>query len=196
MKKKIISLIMLATVLATNCVSAVAASQEKTVEISIIGECEYDPVTQLSLPGVIQDGRTLAPIRDVVEPFGATVVWHGDSQEIAIYRDVPVYDSFTFGAQQVNSTTYSVLLKIGSKTMYYREGRTIEGEILLDVPPQLINGRTMLPVRAVCEYLNSKVDWSSEEQIVAIMPIRYEALMPNYPDEYANGNINRYFANQ
>jgi len=196
MKKKIVSLIMLATILVTNCVFATAAIQEKTVNIEIEGESIDGPNTKLSLAGAIQDGRTLAPIRDVVEAFGATVFWYGDSQEIQIYRDVPVYDSFSLDSQQVDTTTYGVLLKIGSNTMYYREGSTIEGEVVLDVPPQLINGRTMLPVRAVCEYLNTKVGWVSEEQTVVIMPIRHEAVIPNYPGEYSSGNINRYLANQ
>ena len=44
------------------------------------------------------------------------------------------------------------------------DGRTIE----MDIPAQTINDRTMIPLRAVSEAMNAKVDWSEESSTVSI----------------------------
>lgn len=44
---------------------------------------------------------------------------------------------------------------------------TLDGEeIVFDVEPQIINERTMVPVRAIFEALGATVDWNQEKQIV------------------------------
>ena len=43
----------------------------------------------------------------------------------------------------------------------------IDGEqVLFDVPPQTINDRTMVPMRAIFEALGATVDWNEEEQSI------------------------------
>lgn len=46
----------------------------------------------------------------------------------------------------------------------YVNGKKIES----DVPPQIINGRTMVPVRFVSEALGADVDWNAENRAVII----------------------------
>jgi len=47
----------------------------------------------------------------------------------------------------------------------------VNGEdIILDVPPQLIDSRALVPVRAVAEGLDAAVDWDGETQTVIITP--------------------------
>jgi len=41
-------------------------------------------------------------------------------------------------------------------------------EIKSDVPPQIINGRTMVPVRWVAEALGAEVEWNEESRNVLI----------------------------
>ena len=41
-------------------------------------------------------------------------------------------------------------------------------EILLDVPAQIINGRTLVPARAVAEAFECKVDWDGSTSTVFI----------------------------
>lgn len=44
---------------------------------------------------------------------------------------------------------------------------TLDGKILdFDVPPQIINDRTMVPVRKIFEKLNMTVEWNEDEQAV------------------------------
>lgn len=43
----------------------------------------------------------------------------------------------------------------------------INGQVLrCDVPPQIVNDRTMLPVRAIFEALGAKVTWVGDDQLV------------------------------
>lgn len=43
-----------------------------------------------------------------------------------------------------------------------------EKQIELDVVPQILNSRTLVPARALAESLHAKVDWDSEGQTVII----------------------------
>lgn len=44
---------------------------------------------------------------------------------------------------------------------------TVNDKVLeFDVPPQLVNGRTMLPMRAIFEALGAKVTWFEADQLV------------------------------
>lgn len=56
-----------------------------------------------------------------------------------------------------------VNMQIGSKTAY------VNGvPVSLDVPPQIINGRTMVPIRFVSENLGAEVNWDSNTKTVTI----------------------------
>ncbi len=56
-----------------------------------------------------------------------------------------------------------VNMQIGNKTAY------VNGvPISLDVPPQIINGRTMVPIRFVSENLGAEVGWESNTKTVTI----------------------------
>lgn len=95
---------------------------------------------------VIVDGRTLVPLRAIFEAMGAEVNWDNNTQTVTATR---------------NGTAIS--LAIGSDKLYVNgEERT------LDVPAQLINGSTMVPVRAVAESFNCEVDWNDGARRVYI----------------------------
>mgnify|MGYP000246646339 CR=1 FL=1 len=46
----------------------------------------------------------------------------------------------------------------------YKNGKAVT----LDVPAQLINDRTLVPVRAIAEAFGCNVDWNSNTQTVTI----------------------------
>ncbi|MBC7195354.1 MAG: copper amine oxidase N-terminal domain-containing protein [Caldisericia bacterium] len=54
-------------------------------------------------------------------------------------------------------------LQIGNKTMYVND---LPQEI--DVPPQIVEGRTYLPIRWVAEPLGAEVNWDGKEKKVTI----------------------------
>jgi len=96
-------------------------------------------------PAII-DGRTLVPIRGVFEAIGFSVGWDNAAQKATLT-----------GKDSV------VILTIGDKTF------TTNGESRsLDVPAQLIGGRTMLPIRAVLESVGYFVSWDAGTLTVII----------------------------
>jgi len=104
--------------------------------------------TQLTfdVPPQIIDGRTLVPLRAIFEALGAEVNWNEATQTITATKD-----------------TTTVVLTIGSTTA------TVSGRsVTLDVPPQVINGRTLVPLRFVAESFGVAVDWNGDTRTVTI----------------------------
>ncbi|TDA70332.1 MAG: copper amine oxidase N-terminal domain-containing protein [Clostridia bacterium] len=54
-------------------------------------------------------------------------------------------------------------------------------EIRPDVPPRLINGRTMVPVRWVAEALGAQVDWDHANNLVTITAAAQERASSDAP---------------
>jgi N-acetylmuramoyl-L-alanine amidase len=100
------------------------------------------------VPPVIVNDRTLVPARAVFEALGGTVEWHDNvaPPKVAIsYSDI------------------EVLLTIDSAIAFIN-GR----EAVLDVPAQIIDSRTLIPVRFVSEALNFSVTWDEPARTVNI----------------------------
>lgn len=109
--------------------------------------------TRLSFdqPPIIREGRTLVPMRMIFESMGAEVTWNDSTQTV------------TAQTLTVTKEIVTVTLKIGSSTM------TKNGEeIILDVPAQIVNERTLVPVRAVAESFGANVEWNDDSQTVII----------------------------
>lgn len=88
---------------------------------------------------LIQDGRTLVPVRFIAESFGADVGWDGETGTVTI---------------KIGENT--VIMKINSKEM------SVNGTVTeLDVPAQILNGRTSVPMRAISEALGKTVFWDN-----------------------------------
>lgn len=86
---------------------------------------------------VIVGGRTFVPLRFISEALRAQVIWEGKAKDATIIQDSRWIDLWP-----------------GDNLMVV-DGRRVE----LDVPPQLISSRTMLPLRAVAQALDLNVQW-------------------------------------
>jgi len=95
----------------------------------------------------ITNGRTMVPLRAIFEALGAEVYWNGSTSTVTAYRD-----------------NESVELTIGSYYLY-----TSNGTKTLDQPGYVINGRTLVPVRAISEAFNCDVEWYGDKQLVSIV---------------------------
>lgn len=95
---------------------------------------------------IIDNGRTLVPVRAIFEALGASVEWYSETGTVVSKK---------------GKTT--VKMTIGSSTMQ-KDGK----DITLDVPAQLINDRTLVPVRAIAEAFGCNVDWNGNTQTVTI----------------------------
>jgi len=100
----------------------------------------------LDSPPIIREGRTLLPIRAVIEALGGSVAWD------AIQRKATV----TLG-------THTVEVWIGS-----RQARVDGVNVALDVAAIIVNSRTLLPLRFVAENLGCTVTWDPVGRTVTI----------------------------
>ncbi len=111
--------------------------------IQIMIENQY---LNLDVSPIIENGRTLVPVRAIFESLGATVEW----------------DSVTKTVEGKYNDTIIKLI-IDSDTALINED-----EVKLDVPAKIVDGRTLVPARFVAESLGAKVDWDESSKTVLI----------------------------
>ncbi len=115
----------------------------RTDEISVVTD---GVLLKFDQPATLVDDRTLVPLRGIFEALGAYVYWADETQTVTGIK---------------GDTT--VVLRIGD------QNASVNGKnVTLDVPPQLINSRTMVPVRFISESLGAAVNWEDETQTVYI----------------------------
>ncbi|MFZ5989157.1 MAG: copper amine oxidase N-terminal domain-containing protein [Bacillota bacterium] len=110
---------------------------------------------KFDVPPVVKGGRTLIPVRAVTNALGADVEWDAETKTITVSK--AVYSS-VYGA-----TTTVIEIKLDSDIVLVN-GK----EVKIDVPAQLVNNRTMVPIRFIAQTLEQKVEWDSETGAVSI----------------------------
>ncbi|OPY57983.1 MAG: hypothetical protein A4E55_01251 [Pelotomaculum sp. PtaU1.Bin035] len=98
------------------------------------------------VPPVIVEGRTLVPLRAVFQSLGANVTWDEDTKTVTAARGVTL-----------------IKLQIDNKTAFKNNQ-----PVYLEVPPTIMNDRTLVPLRFVSEALEARVDWDGPSQTVTI----------------------------
>lgn len=107
---------------------------------------------------IITDGRTLVPIRAIVEAFDGTAEWEEDTRSVLLHMEDD-----------------TIRLVIDSRVAYLNN----EAQ-LLDTVPTVVNGRTMLPIRFVAEGFNLGVAWNNETRTVSVIRNSFDS------EEYQN----------
>ena len=104
---------------------------------------------------VIQNGRTMIPMRAVFEALGAEISYDDGSRTITAVRD-----------------NTAVTMVIGQNTVQVREG-TSSRSFTMDVAPSVdpASGRTYVPVRFAAEALGCNVGWDAEDSTVLIVDV-------------------------
>jgi len=105
----------------------------------------------LDSPPIIKNGRTLLPIRPIVEALGGSVSWDPIERKVTV----------TLG-----STT--IELWIGKNTARVNGTDTPIDPTNSKVVPEIINGRTMLPLRFVTENLGCELQWDPNTKTITI----------------------------
>lgn len=95
---------------------------------------------------VIENDRTVVPVRAVTESVGAEVSWDEDTRTVTVTKGDTV-----------------IKMVIDSAEAY------VNGEkVNLDAEAQIVDGRTIVPLRFVAESLNLNVDWDDASRTVII----------------------------
>lgn len=100
---------------------------------------------------IIIQNRTLVPLRAIFESLGAYVEWNGEANAVV--------------AKKGNVT---ITLQIGSNRVY-KTTPNMQDYFDIDVPPQLVNSRTLVPVRAISEALDAQVGWDGNTKTVTVI---------------------------
>lgn len=159
MNNKLISIAAVAAITA-GTFSTIAFAETKTPKI-IVDERELCFDDQA--PVIMEEtGRTLIPLRFVLESAGAKIQWNDETKTVFV-------DS--------SDNRNRAVLTIGSSEMkmyYYPSVKeSVEDTQQLDQPPIIMNDRTMIPVRAVLEAIGAVVDWDESESVINITSRAY-----------------------
>lgn len=101
-----------------------------------------DGDVKFDTPPVIKGDRILIPVRAISEAMGADVLWDGEARTVTIVKE-----------------EITILFYIDEGTVFVNG---VETEI--DVPGNIMNSRTMVPLRFIAEQLGLKVIWDSETE--------------------------------
>ena len=99
---------------------------------------------------VIVNDRTLVPLRAVMEALGFEVEWNEQKQTATL-----------------KSEWHTAIIQIGSYEIIVNDNITPT-----DVPAQIMNNRTMVPVRVISEATGMRVQWDARNYTVYIFDFR------------------------
>jgi len=181
MKSKIISVLLLFTMLVSFAVPCSVSAEESVTTPPTIRVLLNGTELKFDVPPQIIDGRTMVPMRVIFEALGATVEWDEVTKTVTAMKD-----------------NIGMRLRIGSPNMAVvkmnidSSGKVINAEnpeikaITLDVPPQIVNSRTLVPVRAIAECFGAEVTWDEKSKTVTITSKKVveegALLTPSYAD--------------
>lgn len=143
MRKNIITIVLLVSALVL--MTANLSFAENNITVLLNGRnIEFDQ------PPIIKDDRTLVPMRAIFESMGMNVEWDDVSRRIdAGNKEISIsmtVDNPVYKISKENSTATSTM----------------------EVPPTIINGRTLVPVRVIAESTGYNVEWDANNQRVII----------------------------
>ncbi len=118
----------------------------------------------------IIDDVTLIPARGVFECMGYDVEWDDKDRTVTVTSDTGVrFIVLTIDSSVMEIYTFKTIMQVDN-TQY-----------TLEVPAQIINDRTMIPLRAVSEAFDCTVEWDQDDYRVDITtgePILLEGAQP------------------
>lgn len=135
--KKIVAVLLSAGMLSASMTSLAADDIKIFVDDKQL-ECPVSPI--------IENERTLVPMRAIFEALGAKVDWNGETRTVTATRGDDV-----------------MKITIDSNELFKNDEA-----ITLDVPAKIVDDSTLVPVRAVSESFDAKVSWDGETQSVII----------------------------
>ncbi len=121
--------------------AAVPALAEQPVNIKV-----NNTSVMAEQPPIIENGRTLVPLRAIFESLGAAVEWDDPSKTVTASR-----------------SDTSISLTIGADTALVNGA-----EAALDAPAKIVNDSTLVPVRFIAESFGCYVGWQDSTKTVFI----------------------------
>jgi hypothetical protein len=172
MKRKLsilMSLFIFLSFLNINVYAVAPDDEPQVIKVKLNGktlEFDTDPI--------IENDRTMVPMRTIFEHLGAKVDWHEEIQTVTGYRRYKdISDVF-------------IKLKIGDK-IAYRNGNSFT----LDSPPIIRDDRTLVPVRFISQSFGFAVKWDDKNRTVLLSSDDDNVKEPKLIDDISY--ISKYF---
>lgn len=150
MKRNKVVFIVCLVFLFSFCVPCLAA---QNISIKLDGQ-------DTNIHGAVVNGRVLIPMRDIGEALGAVVIWDSSDRSVTIEKYLYRIGS----SEQLDLSLKRIKMWI-NKTELRVDGIIVNP---LDVSPQVIGGKTMVPLRVVSKWLGASVNWDPASQTVEI----------------------------
>jgi hypothetical protein len=143
-RKKLILCIL--TTIALICIMGTNSYASTGITVNVDGQ-----KVQFTQEPIIKDGRTLVPLRAIFEALGLSVEWDQNTQSVTASKDNVI-----------------IKLQIGNVIASVSNTNSEVITTALDVAPQIINSRTLVPVRFVGEAAGADVYWNQDTKTVDI----------------------------
>lgn len=147
MKKRMSLFLAILMLLATG----VASAEEKEVVVKIDGVV----LTIEDRKPIIENDRTLVPLRAIFEALDATVEWDGDTRTVTTSKE----------EAEIELTIGEPVYKVNGE------------EKALEVPAKIKDDRTLVPLRVVSECMGCAVEWNGEAYEVQISTPAHQAVV-------------------
>jgi len=108
-------------------------------------------VIALDSPPIIVEGWTLVPVRAIIEELGGSVSWDAFEKKVTV----------SLGNITIELWVGKPQARVNGNLVWIDDSNH-------KVAPQIINGRTMIPLRFVIEQLGAKVDWEGALKKITI----------------------------
>lgn len=170
--KKLLSILLTLAML----LPAAAIAEDEEIKVLLDGvQIQFD------LQPVIENERTLVPMRAIFEAMGADVEWHESTRNIKAYKrsEKALIDlQILINSNVMKRTRFSLTGGPGGA------GVPVE-QIELDAPAKIISDLAFVPLRAISEAFDCKVDWNGETRTVNITSDKTATPAPvdNYTDK-------------
>lgn len=153
--------------------SSFATSEDVNVNVLMTLDSEWAMINsepfKLEQAPIIIGGRTMVPLRFITEALGLEITWEAETRSVLVEKDGSIIRLF------IDSHKAEL------------NGKIIE----VEVPPTILNGRTLVPVRFVSEVLGYTVGWeglTSEVTISGYKPSAESEVKPESSIEYEFAN--------
>lgn len=139
---KMILLALLSALIVTVWATSGRAEAQPTVNVNVEGQ----PLV-MQVPPIIVSDRTMVGVRSVGEAVGGELIWDPINRQVTVIR-----------------RSDKIILTVGS-TQALVNGQAVT----LEVAPQIVNDRTMVPLRFIAEALGGTVEWDAATRTVNIL---------------------------
>jgi hypothetical protein len=154
----LLSILLVFVILFTNFSPLLASADSKNIVINLwIGSSVMSvnglrqPIDSQGTKPIIVEGRTLVPIRAIIEAFGGSISWDATAKKVTI---------------RLNNNTLE--LWIGQSIASLNGLAMSIDPSNPKVVPMIINGRTMLPLRFVAESLGIDVQYDDKAKMITL----------------------------